>query len=541
MRKIVYRIQWLAAAFSLLLVTGCGKDFLDINTDPNNPRTAPLAQVLPYAQLNMTNSLGFGGSGLSYPASGFVHQTVTRDNFNTYFALGNDFAINQAWDNLYAGALTDYQQIIDQGTQQNNWHFVGIAQILRAYTFSQMVDTWGDIPFTQANLGSRNPYPAFDPGQQIYPQLITLIDEGIANLAKTTTIKPGAADLFFGGDPDKWRRFGNSLKLRLYNNARLTSVYDPAAVAALLANPDANLMDGGDDDFELLYGNTLSPNNRHPAFIQEYTQGGPSYFISPYFYQIMQGQSTLNPVLNGIEDPRIPYYFYNQLEENEEAQNPTAYRDGGFVSIWFGSLNVDPNEGWDQNTSQTVIGLYPAGGPYDAGQGDPAGPNSGLQGASVQRLYTYFTSLYVRAELALTRGTGEDARKLFEDAMVESFAEVNRSAAQAGAPLIDPDDIKAYVAAVLERYTTADANGKLELLLTEKWIANFGFALESYSDIRRTGFPRPFDPRTDNNPVTVLNRDYIVSFPYPVTDLQLNPNAPGPRNIATDRVFWDQN
>jgi hypothetical protein len=125
--------------------------------------------------------------------------------------------------------------------------------------------------------------------------------------------------------------------------------------------------------------------------------------------------------------------------------------------------------------------------------------------------------------------------------MVESFAEVNRSATQAGAPLIAPDDIEAYVTAVLERYAAADANGKLELLMTEKWIANFGFALESYSDIRRTGYPRPFDPRTDNNPVTVLNRDYIVSFPYPVTDLQLNPNAPGPRNIATDRVFWDQN
>ncbi len=539
MRKAFYSIQWLAAAFSLLLVTGCGKDFLDINADPNNPRTVPLTQILPNAQLNMTNSLGFGTSGLSFPASGFVHQTVTRDNFNAYFAVGNDFAINQAWDNLYAGALTDYQQIIDQGTQQNNWRFVGIAQILKAYTFSQMVDLWGDVPFTQANLGARNPYPVFDPGQQVYPQLFALLDEGIANLAKTTVAQPGAADLFYGGDAGRWRRLAKTLKLRLYNNVRLTNLYDAAAVAALIAEGD--LMNNASTDLELRYGGTLAPDNRHPAFISEYTQGSPSYFISPYFYQIMQGNSNLNPILNGLADPRLPYYFYNQIGPTEAAQNPTAYRDEGFVSIWFGSLNVDPNEGFDQNTSQTVIGLYPAGGQFDNGQGNPVGTTSGLQGAGAQRLFTYFSSLYVRAELALTKATGEDPAVLFRDAMRESFAEVNREATLAGAPVLTQDTIDFYVTEVLNRFNAGDANRKLELILTEKWIANFGFAVESYTDIRRTGFPRPFDPRTDNNPFTVLTREYILSFPYPVSDLQLNPNAPEPRNIANDRVFWDQN
>jgi hypothetical protein len=130
---------------------------------------------------------------------------------------------------------------------------------------------------------------------------------------------------------------------------------------------------------------------------------------------------------------------------------------------------------------------------------------------------------------------------LFEAAVRESFAEVNREAALAGVPLIATEAIDAYVADVLGRFNAGDANRKLELILTQKWIANFGFAVDSYTDIRRTGFPRPFDPRTDNNPFTVLTREYILSFPYPVSDLQLNPNAPGPRNIATDRVFWDQN
>jgi hypothetical protein len=541
MNKIINYIKTVGVALSLLLFSGCEKDFLDINVDPNNPAVVPLSQILPYAQLSMTNGLGFGNEGLSFPASGFVHQTVTRDNYNNYFVAGDDFQLTQAWDNLYSITLTDLSQVIQLGTQQNAWRYVGIAQILKAYTFSAMVDVWGDIPFSQANLGVENPYPAFESGETIYPQLFTMIDEGIANLAKETTVNPGAADLFYGGNVARWRRFANTLKLKLYNQVRLTNLYDAAAVSALIAGGD--LMAAGADDFEMQYGNLLSPDNRHPAFIQEYTEGAPNWFISPYFYEIMRGTSTLNPVLSGIADPRIPYYFYNQLGPTQDPQNPTAYfdEDTRFLSIWFGSLNVDPNEGFDQNTSQTVAGLYPAGGKYDNGQGGAAGPTSGVQGAGVQRLFTYASSLYTRAELALTKATGENDAALFETAVRESFAEVNRIATAAGAPLITAANIDAYVTSVLALYTAGSADKKLELIMTEKWIHNFGNAVESYTDYRRTGYPRAFDPATDNNPFTVANREYIVSFPYPVRDLQINPKAGREqRNIAADRVFWDK-
>lgn len=77
--------------------------------------------------------------------------------------------------------------------------------------------------------------------------------------------------------------------------------------------------------------------------------------------------------------------------------------------------------------------------------------------------------------------------------------------------------------------------------MTEKWISNFGFALESYNDMRRTGFPKAFDPNTDGIAFTNVNRGFPVSYPYPVPgELQLNPNAPQQRVIANDKVFWQK-
>jgi hypothetical protein len=96
-----------------------------------------------------------------------------------------------------------------------------------------------------------------------------------------------------------------------------------------------------------------------------------------------------------------------------------------------------------------------------------------------------------------------------------------------------------YITAVLALYDAGSTQKKLELILTEKWIASFGFSLDIYTDYRRTGYPIMFDPNTDGNPFTILNRAYPVSIPYFVDDLQINPNAAPQRNPGTDKVFWD--
>jgi len=241
----------------------------------------------------------------------------------------------------------------------------------------------------------------------------------------------------------------------------------------------------------------------------------------------------------------VPYYWFEQLAPNDPPQNPAEYHivSEGFLSIWFSSQGVD--QGWQQDRSQAVLGLYPIGGRFDDGEGgevDLSGDVSG-PGDVPQRLLTYYSMLYTQAELALTEpGVTGDARVLFEEAMWASFDKVNEIAENSDAPVIEDEDIEAYVAAVLAKYDAADNAGKLELIMTEKWIASFGFSMDAYTDYRRTGYPVMYDPNTDPLPYTNTSRGYPVSLAYNAQSVNLNKNAPQePKVVTTDRIFWDPN
>ncbi len=522
----------------VLLLAGSCNDYLDINDDPNNPTAVPLSQILPFAQATTAGALGLGTAGLSDILEVWTHHLVQRSNHDDYATDGDDFNLTTPWDKIYAVVLTDLREVIRIGAEQENWHYVGIAQVLRVYAYSALVDIWGDVPYSEAVQGAANPFPPYDDGKAIYTDLFFQLDEGIKNLNRSSKLSPMGDDLIYGGNIAKWIRFANTLKLNMYNRVRMTDLYEAAEVDALLKG--GSLMASIADDFELVYGKSLAPENRHPGFVREYAQQNPQWYISPYFYQLMQGNTACqNPIFHNIADPRIPYYFYNQLAPGEPAENPPAYQDDQFLSIWFGSLNRDPNEGFDQSSSQTIIGLYPAGGQYDDGSGVNANANMGLAGASAQRLLTYTDLQFVRTELALTENTGEDARDLFLASMQTAFTKVNQAAASVGAPLISETDRDAYIDAVLALYDAGDDEKKLELVMTQKWIAAFGAGLESYNDIRRTGYPLVYLPNNDPNPFTAQTRSYPLSLPYNTNDLQINPNAPEQRNKASDKVFWD--
>ncbi len=525
------------AMASVIVLAGCG-DFLDINDDPNNPTKAQLNNILPYSQVNMFNSFGIGTAGMSEILAVYVHHTVQRGDHDDYRIQANEFALAETWDNMYTISLPDLNQIIRQADDESRPAYSGIAKLLKAHMFSLMVDIWGDIPYSQAGDPVNYKFPVFDHDASIYADLFTLIDSGMADLSAGGA-PPGSDDLIYGGNLDRWRRYGNSLKLNLYNKVRLTPLYDAAQVTSLLHAP---LMSDLNEDFELRYNTSISPENRHPGFIREWAQLNPIYYISPYFYLMMKGdQACQNTLMTGITDPRIPYYFYNQLRDDEDPQNPFSYRDGNFLSIWFGSFDRDPNEGFDQNTSQTVCGLYPIGGSFDDGSGINISGNGGLRGASAQRLLTSAAIDFVRAELALTQNTGEDARAMLASGIQKSFAKVNAVASSAGAPTIATAAITDYTDAVLARYDAGNAERKLEIVMTQKWIQEFGSAVESWNDIRRTGYPQVCDPAQDLNEFSIQTNPYPFSLFYSASDITNNSNSPAQRNPYTDRIFWDIN
>jgi hypothetical protein len=559
MKSKFYKIIAVLACVTLL---SCEKDFLDINDDPNNPLDVSLELLLPSTQLDLAGALGSNGGGLSYISTIYMSQWVERrPTTNDYAIQGADFGNTAPWLVLYTRALADMEIIIKKGTELQAYPYVGISQVMKAYAYSLMVDIWADVPFSEAHKADIL-LPVYDKGEDVYPQLFALLDEGIENLQKESVFEAGNDDLFYGGDTDLWVKFANSVKLKMYNQIR--EVQDVSTeIAALLS--EGNLISDESEDFQMAYGTSAGPENRNPGYKQEWNAGGANYFINPFFYETMANMNTFGHRNYGgdidIVDPRIPYYFYNQIAEvsaDDSPGNPCSYCYGyidaasgtfiprvpelegtGMVSIYSFSLNIDPNEGYDQGTSQTVSGLYPLGGEYDDGEGGPSSFDRGNPQVP-QRLLTHYALKFIEAELYLTKVVPGDPRAALEDAIWASFSKVNEIAGSVGSPLIEDDDIGDYVDAVLADYDADDDTGKLEHIMTQKWIAGFGWGADLYTDYRRTGFPVLYDANTDNLSFTIRNREFPNSFPWPTANLQVNGNAPSQKNVVSDdaKPFW---
>ena len=548
------KIKVFLLATIVLLLAGC-EDFLDINRDVNSPSEPTIDQLLPGIMYDIADDFSIGYAKLGYACAVYVHQLTTRQpEYDDYNISGSSYAVDTYWRDLYAGPAEDIKLLIQMGEESDNLIYAGIGKIIKAYLFSMMVDLWGDIPYTEANSNSEGiTKPVFDDDEQIYAALFTLIDEGIADINNAdaeNVLVPGDDDLIYGGDTDQWIKMAKTLKLKMYNQVRFVSMYSQSAVDALLADE----LIGPGDDFMLPFGPSDAPENRHPAFVSEYGGSQISNYLSPWFYEKMMG---MNPdILTGIQDPRIPYYWVNQLATGETPENPPEYKNGNFNTIYFGSTG--PNRDHAGRASFTMMGIYCCGGKYDDGSG--GGPLGSLDGtgAAPQRFITYADRLYIEAEL-MQAGlvTGDVAAKL-EEAMYASFEQVDMVVAMVGpnqdVPTFDTASTDTnYVEAVLTQFNNAStsAEKKMEIILTEKWISLWGNTLDAYTDYRRTGYPVRFDANSNGGiqyqgdegtaPVpTQETRAYPLSFPYDKDEVILNNNCTQ-KVVSTSTVFWDAN
>lgn len=557
--------KYIMLFFISTLLVGCNT-WLDVNTDPNNPQDVPIALLLPTVELNSANTLcaGSAGVGLGEDIGVYTHQLTTRENPNIYNANGNEFFILQSWSTMYNTTLQNLDNIISKANTLNAPYYGGIAKILKAYMFSQYVDVFGDIPFSEANKKSEGIlYPKFDKSADIYPQLFVLLDDGIADMKKTkTAISPGADDLIFGGVASKWIKTANTIKLKLYTQIRFKDNTVGAKISALLAN-GTELIGKTSDGFMFPYTSNRTPDERNPGFTGTYEATQKTTNMSPWFYEILKG---INPVFFGIKDPRIPYYFYNQLSPTQKGKDSDPsnfeYRDGGFVSIYFGSNGPDNGRALDK--SNTVYGIYPCGGRYDQGDSLTVDAKSGT-GAAPYRFLTYADRLFLEAELMQANVIPGDARAKLNDAMVEAFKLVDYVVGKANGGQQIPElssDPKAasYIAAILGLFDAGDPNKKMEIIITQKWISSFGSFIDQYTDYRRTGYPVMFDP---NSPIQAPNHfvqppaggdpertdppvnvscplNYPRSLPWSIDELNVNKNAPKEKtDPSIPFVFWD--
>jgi hypothetical protein len=214
MKRNIYKIICIVILFAIIQPS-CKKDFEAINTDPNTSPTASPKQLLAPALVNVltTNMLRcrtFNNELMQVTVnqSDSEGQVFRYDIKNTW----GDYT----WNNWYL-QLTNFKSIhtiasdsltLDKGYQ-------GISLICQAWIYSMLTDTYGDVPYSQSNQGSEgNLTPAFDKQKDIYQGIFKQLEE--ANTVLTGAVNvAGSSDPVFNGNVSLWRKFGNSLYLRL--------------------------------------------------------------------------------------------------------------------------------------------------------------------------------------------------------------------------------------------------------------------------------------------------------------------------------------
>lgn len=560
MRRKYFIHSFIALMVLALAGSGC-KKFLDVNKNLNSPTpsSVQLSFVLSAAERNIANNMALG-NGLGSTMAVYTHQVTGRVGSDRYGAGAS------GWEGLY-GAIANLNVIIARGTAENRFVYVGIAKILKAYTFSILVDVYGDVPFSEFDQFEKGiTQPKFDKGVDIYPQLFKLLDEGIADLNNPTPnpSKPGADDYIYKGNTTNWTKAANTIKLKLYTQVRLVQDVK-AQVTALLASP-ATLINSQAESLMMPYGPIGATDDRHPAF-GDYnaTQRGGQLF-SPWLYEIMKGR---NPgILTGLSDPRVPYYIYNQRSgpggPNPGQENCTEFRDGGFVSIVFASTG--PCRDGSNSQTYSLLGIYPAGGRFNdsaARSVNSIGAQNAGTGARPHDFLTYADRLYLEAELihaGVAPGNANNAKTVFSNALDASFGQVDNivsnfvKPATAGAAQTVPTIATlpatiAYKTGVLALYDAGNTAKKLEYIMTQKWINRIGNPIDNYTDYRRTGYPVLFAPAPEGNTTSVTDPDgrvtpvsndrkYPWSLPFSTNEIALNASAPPQKVPESFKVFW---
>jgi hypothetical protein len=428
------RYKILSVFGALAAITACA-DLTSINQNPNGPVDVPPPSILPsviqtlVGNVNGVNSLNIRGGGLWVQ---YYSEIQYRDEDKYIVRSGT----SGGWG-LYNSALEDIQRMIAKGQASSTANWSAVGRILKSYTYSVMTDAMGDLPYSQALKGDTNLAPAYDSQQQIYNGML-------ADLAQANTeINPAGigfatGDLMYNGDMTKWRKFANSLRLRL---AIHLSIKDPTKAATeAAAAVTAGVFTSNADNATLRYLAT-SPN-RNPIYND--ARGRDDYGLS----------KTYVDSLTSWADPRLPVFA--QLNKDTIVANrtyqglPNGLNDGEGTNLFYISR----------------IGAFwreTAAAPMD--------------------LLTYSEVLFLEAEAAergWIPGGSAAAATFYNNAITASMQQYGVGAGAA-----------AYLAQAKVAYGAAGATlaGHLQQIAYQKWVSLFMQGMESWTEVRRTRIP----------------------------------------------------
>ncbi len=222
MKKIIFHLS--AIGLLALTLTGCEK-FLDVNTDPNRPTAPPIDGLL--AATTQQSGLNVFRTGNT---SSYYVQYLASPNAASPTDVYDRIDLSGSWRSLYDN-MADIYDLEQQAIAANSSEHLGVSKVLKALNLSMVYPIFGNAPYTQAFSGE-NYTPAYDSEESLHNTCLTLLDEGIAELRKTTSgLRLGTTqDFIHAGNRTAWIRTAYALKARLLNRVSKKGSYSAAAV-----------------------------------------------------------------------------------------------------------------------------------------------------------------------------------------------------------------------------------------------------------------------------------------------------------------------
>ena len=368
-------------------------------------------------------------------------------------------------ESSYRDALLDLQLIIDKTTEdieaekevEKNTALLAAAKIMRVWIFSYLTDLFGDIPYSGALQGLVKDgviKSVYDSQESIYTDFFSELDEA-NTLLGSAVINFGSGDLIFDGDPASWRKFGNSLKLRLLNRCAGTPwsfTYDMVGTQAdVIIGAGAAAFSGADAAIASLLGGTIMASGADDAKLVYPGLPYRNPIFNTLYSRTDQGISqTMVEYLKARSDPRLPIYA-----------QPTPSSVTAGTPDWVGEQNGRAHAASDFS----AISLLGTAVAYDEN--------------APTFLLTYDEVEFIKAEHYMRVVNDASAKTAYEAGIAASMARWSATY----------DPVTYLAQANVDWDQAADNGAKYQLICEQRWAGIFGQGVQAFNLVRRTGFP----------------------------------------------------
>lgn len=474
----------LFSACGLIGLNACDAGFDEMNVN----KTAAIAINPVFALNNAVVNTTPPSPTVQYEM-GIVQQIVSPNSgvlTGANFNQDNRDYTQATWQRYYRSVIRNTYDVIATTKDPARTNLVNMAKILQSYAFLVLTDTYGDIPYTEAGKGytDQKVYPKYDKQQAIYAGIIKDISDAVAALDASKTRE--TADVLCGGDVAKWKKFGNSLLLRI--GMRLSKV-DATQAQSLVSKALAGgvITTNADNVLILHDANYLNSIGQ----LLNATEANNFYLAAPFV-----------DYLKKTNDPRLRSIAVRYVGATSGTQQTPA------KAVIDPAVQIGMPFGYDNSSISGPVKTLGLASFYDFSQADRTRMNKTTARAY---LVTASQTNLLLAE-AVTRGwvTG-NAKDYYEAGVKAHMAQVSEMDANS---VVSSAAVDAYLTANPFSSTTA-----LEQINTQYWISCFLNGPEAFANFRRTGFPKlsanPF-------PGKAIKGDFINRLTYPNSEISVN-------------------